>query len=301
MIEIDGLNQEQIEQAYSRESILETLALECDMFYTQMDTSDIAIAMEILKVEDVYELMTHFIAILGDPTRDIQMDTRFHRQLDAEALIKALSTNKQLQDICEDYEERLNKAMEIVAGYDTILYDLDYKNIEDDYGQWYTKTVANVEFSIDISTAVLPRFEGFPLPLLETPKDWINGESGGYYLTEKKCTLNRGEGNQPQNVLNVLNILQHNKYILAEETNVEDHFQYVRSKMLKEYDERKANEIAVTIASTAEPVYEVMKNRPFHQEWRYDFRGRINSTGYDINLQSDKYHKGAIIPLNNNI
>ena len=302
MLDISGMTQEQIEQAFSRESIVETLAVGCDIFYTQMDDSDIAIAQKIIGVDDVYEFMVHFIAILGDPSRDLQGGkTIHHRQLEAEALIKAISTNKQLASVCHDYEERLNMSMDLVAEYDTILYDLAYKQIRTDDGDFYTMTVANVEFSISLKDAILPKFQGFPLPLIETPKDWIEGESGGYWSSEKKCTLNKGEANQPQNVLDVLNTLQHNQYIMAEHTNVNDHYNFVLDKMLKEYDIRKAKEIALNIASTAELVYETMRDIPFYLEWRYDFRGRINSTGYDLNLQSDKYHKGAIIPMNKGI
>lgn len=300
MLDIKNMSQEEIEQAFSRQSIVDTLALECDMFYTQMEDEDIKIAQDIIGVEDVYEFMVHFIAMIGDPSRDIQGKRGIHhRQIEVEALIKALSTNKQLTEIFRDYETRMNISMKLVGEYDTILYDIAHKTIRTEYGDFYNLVVANVEFSLDLSVAVLPKFEGFPLPMIETPKEWIVGESGGYKTSTSKCTLNKGAKDQPQEVLDILNTLQSNKFIMSENTNIDSHYTYVLEKMKKSYSYNHAKELALNLVSTTTQVYDVMKDVPFYFEWKYDFRGRLYSTGYDLNLQSDKYHKGAIVPLNN--
>ena len=300
MLDIKGMSQEQIEESFSRESIVETLALECDYFYEQMEDEDIKIAQDIIGEDDVYEFMVHFIAMLGDPSRDIQGKRGIHhRQLEVEALIKAISTNKQLQSIFKDYEERMNISMKLIAEYDTILYDIAHKTIRTEYGDFYNLVVANVEFSLDLSTAILPKFEGFPLPMIEQPNDWDLNSSGGYKTSSKKCTLNKGARDQPKEVLDVLNTLQSNKFIMAEHTNINAHYNYILDKMNKSYSENQARELSLNLVSTTKEVYETMINIPFYFEWRYDFRGRLYSTGYDLNLQSDKYHKGAIVPLNN--
>ena len=191
-----------------------------------MEDEDIRIAQDIIGEEDIYEFMVHFIAILGDPSRDMQgkRNVNHHRQLEAQALIKALSTNKQLESKFKDYEVRMNVAMKLIAEFDTILYDLEYKTMHSEYGDFYTLTVANVDFTLDLSSAILPKFEGFPLPMIESPNKWEDGISGGYKTSTKKCTLNKGEAKQPQEVLDVLNTLQQNKFIMAEHVNIDEHY-----------------------------------------------------------------------------
>jgi len=66
---------------------------------------------------------------------------------------------------------------------------------------------------------------------------------------------------------------------------------------MKKYDFHFAETIVRNTTKSADLVFKTMQDREFYLEWKFDFRGRIYSTGYDINLQGDKFRKGIITPV----
>lgn len=138
----------------------------------------------------------------------------------------------------------------------------------------------------------------FPLPILENPKDWSENElGGGYILSESKSTLNRGEANQPQECLDVLNILQKNTYMLREGITTEEYKQYIIAKQLhKGRNQLTAESVAINSTTTFALHVSLLRNRCFYFQWKFDFRGRLYNTGYNIHLQSDSYKKSMLVP-----
>lgn len=144
-------------------------------------------------------------------------------------------------------------------------------------------------------------------PLIEKPKDWTQTQIGGYYESfRKKPTKQRGAKEQPQNVLDILNILQHNEFRLTQYASQAGYTKYVKEKIDKldfegeEDADSLRQKIVSNTTSSFDFMLKVMKPFSFFFEWQFDFRGRAYSTGYNINLQADKYKKGMIRPMPSN-
>ena len=300
MIDLSGKTQAEIEQMFSNESVQETLAVNTEMFYAEVDDEDLEDAKLVLKTSDIDEAMLYFISLIGNPEMGYKVyDPIKGRAVKPDALAKALANSRWFQDNYPDPVERYPIALNLVACMDEIFYDIIYTRTLVDDGQW--KMIANciVQFDIDVSTAVIAELEMVKFPLIDNPLDWKVGQSGGYHTNTAKSTLNRGSAKQPQNCLDVLNILQQNRYELVNE-NIQDLQDYIYTKQLLKYQEFTASNITKNITMTADEVFQTMKKYEFMFQWNFDFRGRLYSTGYDINLQSDKYRKGIIKPCISN-
>ncbi len=301
MIDLKGKSQVEIEKMFSNESVMETLAINTEMFYNQVADEDISYIREILKIDDIDEFMLYLIALIGNPEfGQRKFDDGEYRIIPAEALAKAIGGSRHLELAFVELQERYDSALEIVAYLDTVFYDIVLVQQMNDDGQMPVITSCKIGFDIDLSDAQVAELEIFKFPLIEQPIDWEEGHSGGYHLNDTKCTLNRGEAKQPQECLDVLNTLQHNCYELTENANLQDLQDYVYTKQLIKYDEVMASRITKNVTTTAGLVFDTMKDYQFMFQWKYDFRGRLYSTGYDINLQSDKYRKGVIRPCQSN-
>lgn len=153
---------------------------------------------------------------------------------------------------------------------------------------------------LDIPNELRDIQRGVKLPMRSTtPLDWTQTQSGGYLLSDDKCTLKKGAKEQSQTALDVLNILQGNRFQLSKVKNQKDYYSYVLNKQIKDgMGDHEAHELAEIKAFSAHRAWEVIQDDNFSFQWRFDFRGRMYPTGYDIHLQSDKYMKGTIKPVN---
>ncbi len=167
------------------------------------------------------------------------------------------------------------------------------RHTEDDF---ITITYARCSISFAEDVNLIPRFARFRFPMIETPDDWTQDSNGGYKLNKRKITTNKGEADQPQAVKDVLNKLQRQSYILRDNIDAQDEFDIVHDSLeSKGRDEFTQTELAKNICLTTKQTYEALMNKEFYFEWRYDFRGRLYSTGYDINLQSTKFKKSSLL------
>jgi len=292
---IEDMSQTEIEELFNNDIFTEELKLQCDCFYEQMEVEHLMPVRNILN-KDPYEVVTHLISLCGDPTNDSRFEKEHHRKLEVEAMIKALSQNKELKSY-GDAQARLDIAMDIIAEMDGILYDIKefFINFEDEE---ISIPKACVDFTLDVDLSKRAKIQGAMLPMIEKPRDWKTYRNGGYLTRDTSVALNKGEAEQPQNVLDVLNTLQSNSFKIASWTNAKDQEGYLMDKFKKKYSEHFSREITRNIIGCVDEIYSDFKDREFYFEWRYDFRGRLYSTGYDIHLQSDKYHKGIIVPQN---
>jgi DNA-directed RNA polymerase len=207
----------------------------------------------------------------------------------------SISRCKSIEKLRKSSLERVDLAMDIVADFDTILWDMykKQKHLEDN--TFTTVTLARVAIKFSVDATLMAQFTRFRLPMIEKPDDWHEGLKGGYYLNKRKITTNKGEGNQPERVCKVLNMLQEQAFYLRHDVDATKEKELLFEKFKSEgYSPVQAMEITKNITVTTSDTYKFLEDRPFYFEWRYDFRGRLYSTGYDVNLQSSKYKKGSI-------
>lgn len=292
------MSQTEIEEMLSQESMYEELQVAVELFYNQMDDADVEEFSKVLDGNNPEEVLMYTISLIGNPEMGIKRRNPYkHRLISAEVVAKSIADCRAMKELYPLPEERYPKALYLVGAMDEIFFDIDLARIEIEDGQWRTLTQCMIGFDLDVETATMGSITAEAFPMIEEPNDWKINQSGGYHLNESKCTLNKGEANQPQECLDVLNTLQKNAYKLTENTQLQDLQDYVYTKQLIKYPDHFANEITKNVTTTAGMMFDAYKDKEFHFAWKYDFRGRLYSIGYDINLQSDKYRKGIIQPI----
>ena len=304
MIDINGLTQLQIEKLFSDEELNNYIAIEISEFLNQISDDDYNILKSHLSTENENDVMLKLVSFLGNSNVGYFTEDGI-RIVELEHFVQIVANifGK------TDYNSRVKKAVDLIADMDTILYDMAQVNELSELGHWFTRTFLKVGFTIgdDKKIAEYTNLTRFKLPLIEKPLDHTEEQAGGYHLESNKVVSNRGEQRQPQNCLDVLNKLQSNAYKLREVSYTEErdlimkklessNWKYPnrsKSKLLQE-NEEKCDLIMMTTKET----YDTMKEREFYFTWQYDFRGRMYSVGYDINLQSTKYKKASLELVN---
>ena len=295
-INLDGKTQQEIEMMFSEESLLETIATEADIFINEMQPEHFDLLQDIVGENDVEELMLYLIGVIANPMVYSLKRDGFNFKT-TRSVIVGLAFSRFMRNNYPDQDEAFRKSFDIVLAMDDILYDIEYVNVKQDNDEYVKIAHCKIGFELDATLATMPDLAFFKIPLLEEPKDWTEYESGGYYLNNTKSTLNRGSDFEPQSVLGTLNILQSNAYTLTSEAYLENLQEATTEKLMKKYDYHFAESITKNITKSAGLVFNTMQNRKFYFEWKFDFRGRLYSTGYDINLQGDKFRKGILTPV----
>lgn len=300
MIDIIGKSQIEIEQMFSQETLNEYMAIELAKFVENLKDEHYEIVGSHVGANNMADVMFKMIAFIGDKKIGHFLDNG-DRRLEMELVVSYFANFFEETD----YNKRMELAVALVADLDTILYDLEQKHLMSDKGQWYTETSIIVQFHIGEDTKIqeYQNLIRFRLPMIEKPIDHEVGYAGGYNLHPDKTVTNRGEQIQPQNCLDVLNILQANAYKLREVDYTEermlvmeklqsDNWKYPHrsDSQLLEENEAKCDVIMMTTHET----YATMAEQTFYFPWKFDFRGRMYSVGYDLNLQATKYKKASL-------
>ena len=314
---ISGYTQLEIEEFFDDSNLRDMLTAEYEIFFNNVDEKHLATMFSILKTEeddDVTDVFIYILSIIGNEKVGMRVGVDNMgqecsiksnkcvniipvRDIDVVNLCKAISRCPVIVGYTTDPLRRFDYAMDIIAEFDGILFDLHKKTVRLDDGQFTTVTYARSEVVFREESALKAQYNRFRLPMIETPDIWTEKERGGYKLNKKKVTTNRGEGNQPQNVLDVLNKLQSQPYKLAEHVNAEEENMFLYESLAKKSaNAMEAQQKADVLCITTRDTYEALAGRTFYFEWRFDFRGRLYTTGYDVNLQANKYKKGAILP-----
>jgi hypothetical protein len=296
-INLDGKTQEDVEMMFSTSSLLETIKANAEIFISEIDDKYFEKIGEIVDGNDAEEVMLYLVGVIANPMVFSKELDNGNRIIQTASVIKALAHSRFMQNNYPDLEEAFRKSIDVVFAMDEILYDIDYFNVKLDDGEYRKIAHCEVGFNLDTLEALAPELEFFKIPLIDVPNDWGEYQPGGYHLNNSKPTLNRGSDFEPQETLNVLNILQHNKFRITSDAQLEPLQDYVIDKLMKKYDYHFAENITRMTTKSAEIVFNTMKDRDFYFEWKYDFRGRIYSVGYDINLQGDKFRKGIVTPV----
>jgi hypothetical protein len=298
---IAGLTQLQIEQEFDNQKLHEELNKEIAEFaetvYSYIPQFHEMLSAREIVAEDleIMEVIIILLSILGNDKSGIPVKghTASTRDIPLETVIKTMYLDREFNKMFQ--EESLNVAMDVIAEFDGIFYDIvkSVKRMED--GQFATFTYLRSEILFSENLNLRATYNRFRLPLIECPDDWTEKSRGGYKLTKRKCTTGRGSEKQPQLVLDALNKLQKQSWIHSQDEELELNYSY--DKFLSEGNsDRMSRKKANDLLLSTEETYATMEEIPMHFEYRFDFRGRIYSTGYDINPQGNTIKKGGLIP-----
>lgn len=247
-----------------------------------------------------------------DDTQPLNLDSKTLRVAKLDDFVKVCATVPCLQDNDIDFQQRAQLALNYIVAYENIFYYIIYPTSISGYDAIGEPQFINIPYIVfdfleDSSVSLAGQIDIKNFPLIEKPKDWSINECGGYHETVRtKCTKNRGASEQPQRVLDVLNTLQSNKYYIADHANLSDYKTFIQEKQelklcpsgdMTDDIEMKIELIVRNTTSTFDYLLSFYKgHEDFFFEFQFDFRGRGYSTGYNINLQADKYKKGMIRP-----
>ena len=298
MINIEGKTQAQIEEMFSKEKMNEYIAIELSSFLDKLDTSYYTRLQNVTGTseDDTVGLMIHIIGLFGNVKNGLALDKDYPhvREFDINQMVLGISSY--LSDVVPTKYE---VAMDIIAEFDGILWDIQQENVQNDMGQWFTRSYSIVDYAVAESASTLLQYSRYKLPLIEQPLDWNEGESGGYHLNNGKSTLNLGEAKQPQKVLDVLNRLQKQAYTLRTPDFKVQHaytLAQIKKKNWKKAEGENLEAVEIKL-QTAKETYQTMEGREYFYEWKYDFRGRAYCSGYDITLQGDSFQKSLNQPV----
>ena len=314
---IDGMTQLEIEEAFDESEMRIALTAEMEIFFNNVEQQYVDLMAKVLNTDNeeiTNDMFIYILSVIGNEKVGIKIGlNRRHEECNVNSrycvtitnkrdiqiynLIQAIAKSPTMNKLTTHPLDRFDIAMNIVAEFDGILFDLHKKVVKLDDGQFVTETYARSEITFREEVGLRAQYHRFPLPMIEEPDDWTETQSGGYKLKKSKVTTNRGEGKQPQQVLDVLNKLQKQPYELVHNVSAEAENEYLyktfQPKSLSAIEAQdKANALCLTVGET----YEALRNKKFYFEWKFDFRGRMYSTGYDVNLQANKFKKGAIQP-----
>ncbi len=301
MVDLNNKSQEDIELMFDRSSVLDAISLQVEYFYNRVEDIHLVPIRKVLNMHDVDDLMMYIISLLGNPDFGLADNPKNKlRHFDVYQLTLSIFRSKFMVSNFPVASERIALSLNVVGSLDTIFYDIVLTRRLIDDGQWVTVAQCAIGFDLDISEGVPPNVEHFRFPLIEDPIDWTTTTSGGYHTDNASPTLNLGSNDQPQQCLDVLNKLQHQRFRLTDNVGQQDLRNYMYTKMLTKHNKYDAHTITKNTTTSAGSSFTAMTNRDLMFAWRFDFRGRLYSIGYDINLQGDKYRKGTINPTNSN-
>ncbi len=127
-------------------------------------------------------------------------------------------------------------------------------------------------------------------PMLIEPKPWFNNSNGGYISFNESVLLGKGTHHEEPQNLKILNMLQEVEFSLDSEVLKALE---TSKKPLDTPEKMRAHADMVRVSKL---VYEelVSQGNSFHFVWKYDFRGRMYSSGYYVNLQGASYKKALL-------
>ncbi len=334
MYSIDGFTQDQIEMQASSVNVRDALLTQVELFYSQ--TREEAETLLFSKFpfftdEQIEEIILSLLYIVGaldeyemERYKSDKTYNPYRRELILSEVIVSFSGTKIMQSLYgSDVEKLLDHSALIVLLLEDIFYEFEQKEFKIGYNEigmpeYAQEVFMIVGFGFKINPDLVPQWSHFMLPLIEKPNDWSTGISGGYHTLEQSPTLNLGETIQPDEVLEVLNVMQNNTYELHKDADHKYYYEYKVRKMLNdakteddttdyfsipfntiELTEHQQKKIDYTLVSFQQTI-DCMKGKNFMFEWKFDFRGRMYETGYNIKTQGDSYQKGMVMPTMSN-
>jgi len=286
-IDINGLSQIEIEEMFSDDSVNEYIAVEIAPLLEQLPDTYFDGMSELLgkdSTDFIYNLVTTF----SNP----KVTTWKHD-------VRTMDIENALKFVASTLDGDFPKSADVLRLSEGIIFDVvTQQDFIEELQEFRSKKRLVFDYGVPEDVLELQQLKFFKLPLFEEPKPWKEGESGGYYTNDNKCTLNRGEGKQPQAVLDMLNTLQANSYVLSPLVNYEDKLEATTQSLMKKkgYDYGFAHNIAETTLLSFKTTIDLIGDKPYYFQWDYDFRGRMYCKGYNLSTQGDTYTKGSNLP-----
>lgn len=129
-------------------------------------------------------------------------------------------------------------------------------------------------------------------PMVCKPDDWINQYHGGYLTTQEHCILGKGNNHSEYQALDALNIAQ------SVEWELDEYMLMFKEEPNKpeSVDTQSKKEAFQQMINASDGVYQNMLDHgnKFYFVHKYDFRGRMYTQGYYINLQSTSYKRSIL-------
>jgi len=116
-------------------------------------------------------------------------------------------------------------------------------------------------------------------PIKEKAPEWKSNKDGGWKWERKSVILGDGNHHEKDQALDTLNKIQKIGWCIDKEVLATEH------NPNKEMDKKRFIDIVNGYL-----------DEEFYFVWRYDKRGRMYSSGYDLNVQSNEYGKALLSP-----
>jgi len=270
----------------------EELKYSLDLVYNADVLELLSKATEVYSIDLLRDMLKEIIMILGNPNNGLQRQNG-DRSFKVSHLVSLFSSLEYLQN--DNIEITYLKAFQIVEEMDGILFEVTEFKSKIDESEDDIYIIVDWEIGEDaLSYQGLTRYK---LPMIEKPRMWKSGRSGGYLNSNDKVTLKKGEAEQPQKALDFLNKMQSQKWKLIN-IDIDEQIEYLKAKFRsKGMNESEVHKALSNSTLTLEETYDFMHDKEFYLTWKYDMRGRGYSQGYDINLQGDSYKKGMLRPV----
>lgn len=312
---LDNYSQVEIEREFDMKLVKKDIEEQIYTFsasvekYEYLIENTMSIYLEDIKKNDIREVCFVLLSMLGNCRAGVSLgeDSKGRikpfskglkkikpRDIPFSVFVKTIYKNSSIQEMFR--HKSLDFVMDLVVNLDEVFFDV-VKRVElVDSGEFRTFTYIRSEILFSESSSLRAHYERFRLPLIEKPHNWTEKSKGGYHLNKSECITNRGEINQPQDVLDILNKLQNQAY--KHSSSYIDEYNFLFNKFIKDGDKRKIAEKKVeNMMLTCKQSYDAIGDRKIYFEWKFDSRGRMYCTGYDINLQGNKAKKGALRPV----
>lgn len=299
-IDISGLSQLEIEEQFDDRKAFEAVDEEVREFADTISSylpqlNDNLLKLEIEASEDeVKETMVILLSVVGNENATSNsIKGQKYRDIPLESFLITLTKNKHMKKMYGKYTNEV--AFMILCQFDGIFFDVHKmtKQVED--GQYRTFTYVRSDITFSKKTDLLATYSRFRLPLIEKPIRWTPKSNGGYHLHQRKITTNKGYHTQPQIVCDVLNELQEQAWTHRGNDDLELNYNY-NSFIKKGNTEAHAYNKSMAIGLTTNQTYDTMDEHTMYFEYRFDFRGRMYPTGYDINPQGNSIKKAGLRP-----
>ena len=281
--------QHEIEQQYARKNIREHVK-------NDLDIQDIVFLRCIIEVNTLFDgeyydsknrrlsacnvtttdIVTElYIAVLAlDRMTPIQsVATQIGQHLGYSELLDGIKTAAEVIAVCES------------TGVLTIYKSTNENNETGTLAIWPNYIISPETKQYIQQTQYLP-------PMVCKPKDWVNNRNGGYIQGSGSAILGALNHHNDEQCLDVNNTIQGIPWELN--TNMLE-LEEIPNKPEKLDTEEKLLQFEA-FKQQSRNVYNMMLNagNRFFFVWKNDKRGRMNSCGYHLNLQSTKYKKSIL-------
>ena len=226
------------------------------------------------------------------------------RVMELKDFFQSLMNVPSFSNLYEDLETRFTNVMTFVLMLQEQFFHVNVNEsvFIEHSSSWITVTRVVFFDILPKELATKHQFDSHRPPLLEIPTDWEINQRGGYILSHQGITKKRGNQEQPENVLRIMNKLQSMAWEYNSQCSFQEEVDFVTRDSAKKltkstraiHKDTLGNMVEARTSTLLYTINLIKQNGVCFFEWRRDSRGRYYPTAYNLNPQGDKYKKGAI-------